>query len=403
MVMEKQIDQDKIPGDTNGDGKVDDQDKIPGDTNGDGKVDDQDKIPGDTNGDGKVDDQDKIPGDTNGDGKVDDQDKIPGDTNGDGKVDDQDKIPGDTNGDGKVDDQDKIPGDTNGDGKVDDQDIGTANLETGYSANLAPPGVEECQEGKYQSHCYKTCKSSDVVNCNENHNCAPDSYVDKIGDCVPCDAVCLQERAKLASNEEEGKCDEGEWKDEDNKGRCEPCDDDSEEEEECKDEEKKKEKDKEEGSIPLELIKILLNFNQEINEGFNCNKIKVKDRNIVLCRDAGITKQVIVPQNTKTCPTQTENIPLTGTLEPQGLRLIADLDPCMILDGSITLNIPNTEDIKVAVMYLDKTGNNHKGALINPAQIQALTNNQGLFKLDLDQIMQGKDPKTGQITTLTQN
>ena len=74
----------------------------------------------------------------------------------------------------------------------------------------------------------------------------------------------------------------------------------------------------------------------------------------------------------------------------------------MILDGSITLNIPNTQDIKVAVMYLDKIGNNHKGALINPAQIQTLNNNQGLFKLDLDQIMQGKDPKTGQITTLTQ-
>jgi hypothetical protein len=52
-------------------------------------------------------------------------------------------------------------------------------------------------------------------------------------------------------------------------------------------------------------------------------------------------------------------------------------------------------------MYLDKTGNNHKGALINPGQIQALSNNQGLFKLDLDQIMMGKDPKTGEITTLT--
>ena len=63
--------------------------------------------------------------------------------------------------------------------------------------------------------------------------------------------------------------------------------------------------------------------------------------------------------------------------------------------------MPNTEDIKVAVMYLDKTGNNHKGALINPGQIQVLSNNQGLFKLDLDQIMIGKDPKTGEITTLT--
>ena len=159
--------------------------------------------------------------------------------------------------------------------------------------------------------------------------------------------------------------------------------------------------DDDEGSIPTEFIKLLLNFDQEINQGFKCNKVKVEDKNIVLCRDAGITQQQIVAQNPLNCPTQTENIPLTGTLEPQGLRLLADLDPCMIQDGSITLNMPNTEDIKLGVMYLDKTGNNHKGALINPGQIQALSNNQGLFKLDLDQIMMVKDPKTGEITTLT--
>ena len=164
---------------------------------------------------------------------------------------------------------------------------------------------------------------------------------------------------------------------------------------------KEKDKEDEEGSIPVEFIQLLLNFDQEINEGFKCNKVKIKDRSIVLCRDTGITQQQIVAQNPLNCPTQTENIPLTGTLEPQGIRLLADLDPCLIKDGSITLNIPNTKEIKLAVMYLDKTGNNHKGALINPVQIQALSNNQGLFKLDLDQIMMGKDPKTGEITTLT--
>ena len=200
------------------------------------------------------------------------------------------------------------------------------------------------------------------------------------------------------------ECDEGWYLDEVNGDVCKPCDDHSEEEE-CKDEEedkdKDKDKDKDEGSIPIELIKILLNFNQEIDEDFKCNKVKVKGKNVVLCRDAGITQQQIIAQNPLNCPTQTENIPLTGTLEPQGLRLLADLDPCMIKDGSITLNMPNTEDIKVAVMYLDKTGDNHKGALINPGQIQVLSNNQGLFKLDLDQIMMGKDPKTGKITTMT--
>ena len=49
----------------------------------------------------------------------------------------------------------------------------------------------------------------------------------------------------------------------------------------------------------------------------------------------------------------------------------------------MTLNMPNTEDIKVAVMYLDKTGNNHKGALINPGQIQALKQQSRIIQIRL--------------------
>ena len=46
-------------------------------------------------------------------------------------------------------------------------------------------------------------------------------------------------------------------------------------------------------------------------------------------------------------------------------------------------------------MYIDKSGNNHNGALINPGKIQNLNNNQGLYKLDLNQTMKGTNPKTG--------
>ncbi|HEX5979085.1 MAG TPA: hypothetical protein VFY68_17515, partial [Nitrososphaeraceae archaeon] len=172
------------------------------------------------------------------------------------------------------------------------------------------------------------------------------------------------------------------------------------------------ENDEDDGSVPKS-IRIFPIFDQKINEGVQCQKVEVKDRNIVLCRNAGFTNQFMIAKNVMNgmnslngmnaanCPTQTENIPLTGALEPQGIRLLANLDPCMINDGSITLNYPYTQDIKVAVMHLDITGNNHKSALIDPGQIQTLTNNQGLFKLDLDQIMVGIDPKTGQITTVT--
>ena len=234
-----------------------------------------------------------------------------------------------------------------------------------------------------------------VPDSPEPLNCDPGQQRDSAGNCVP-------KNANIANLAEHQVCEEGYYEDEGNDSDptnnvCKPCDEHSEEEE-CKDEE---EEEEEEGSIPLELVKILLNFNQVINEGFQCDQIKVKDRNIVLCREGGITKQVIVPQNPNTCLTQTENIALTGTLRPQEIRLLADFDPCIIQDGTITLNMPNTQDIKIAALYLDKIGNNHKGILINPGQIQTLIFNQGLFKLSLGPCLTGKDVQTGLVNTLT--
>ncbi|HEX5187115.1 MAG TPA: hypothetical protein VFV86_09520 [Nitrososphaeraceae archaeon] len=165
-------------------------------------------------------------------------------------------------------------------------------------------------------------------------------------------------------------------------------------------------------------VKFLKN---RLGAGFQCDRIETKDKNIALCKESGVTKPFMIvnngmngmnsvnsmngmdsvnSMNGKSCPTQTENIPLAGGIEPQGIRVLADLDPCTISDGSITLNIPYTSDIKVAVMYLDKTGNNHQTALIDPTPIQMLSNGQGLFKLDLNQLMTGKDTNTGQIITL---
>ena len=53
-------------------------------------------------------------------------------------------------------------------------------------------------------------------------------------------------------------------------------------------------------------------------------------------------------------------------------------------------------------MYIDKSGNNnHNGALITPIKIQNINKNQGLFTIELDEQMQGINPKTGKSTTLT--
>jgi hypothetical protein len=63
--------------------------------------------------------------------------------------------------------------------------------------------------------------------------------------------------------------------------------------------------------------------------------------------------------------------------------------------------MPNTQNIKLAAIYIDKNGNDHAGTLIDPVKIQNLNNRQGLYTTDLDDKMKGISPVTGQGNTLT--
>ena len=136
------------------------------------------------------------------------------------------------------------------------------------------------------------------------------------------------------------------------------------------------------------------------------NEIKVVTKKIsknkVVVRDYdNKEKEVIIVSNKNKCPTQSGSVGLTGTISPNGIRLLADFDPCKIKDGSVTLNMPNTQNIKLAVMYIDKKGNNHAGTLINPLKIQNISTKQGLFTIDLDEQMKGLNPVTGKSNILT--
>jgi hypothetical protein len=124
------------------------------------------------------------------------------------------------------------------------------------------------------------------------------------------------------------------------------------------------------------------------------NKSIVKD-------DNNIAQEILIVGEKETCPTQSENVELSGIINPKDIRLLADFYPCKIADGGITLNIPEIPILKLAVMYIDYNGNNHAGALITPAKIQSINDNQGLFAIELDKEMKGINPITGQSTTLT--
>lgn len=54
-----------------------------------------------------------------------------------------------------------------------------------------------------------------------------------------------------------------------------------------------------------------------------------------------------------------------------------------------------------AVLYIDRIGNKYSGTLINPSKIQNINQNQGLFRIELDEQMKGLNLLTGKSNTLT--
>ena len=142
-------------------------------------------------------------------------------------------------------------------------------------------------------------------------------------------------------------------------------------------------------------------------KNFNDNNdrkiVKFVDRTKVIYRDNddNTDKEYIIIGNKNTCPTQSETVALNGQIKPKGIRILADFDPCRISDGSVTLNMPNTGSIKLALLFIDSTGNNNAGVLVKPLKIQDLSTNQALFTVELDSNMNGINPLSGQSTSIS--
>jgi hypothetical protein len=100
-------------------------------------------------------------------------------------------------------------------------------------------------------------------------------------------------------------------------------------------------------------------------------------------------------------PINESTITLQNTLNPKEVLLLGNFYPCKLVNGELTLNIPENPNLKLTAMYVDHIGNDHSGALINPTKIQNIDKNQGLFTIKLDKNMKGIDPITGKNTTLT--
>ena len=129
-------------------------------------------------------------------------------------------------------------------------------------------------------------------------------------------------------------------------------------------------------------------------------KLSSKTKNKVIVKDDDDNEKEIIIVGDPACPTQSENVALNGIINPQGIRLLANFYPCTVENGGITMNIPDSPHLKLALIYIDNNSDNHAGTLITPNKIQSIENNQGLFSIELDKKMKGNDPITGELTTL---
>jgi hypothetical protein len=128
----------------------------------------------------------------------------------------------------------------------------------------------------------------------------------------------------------------------------------------------------------------------EVVKTINKNKVVVRDSN------DNLEKEVIIAGDKTTCPTQAETVSLNGQIKSKGIRILADFDICKISDGSVTLNILNNDNIKLALLFMDKIGNNDAGTLVKPVKTQDISTKQALFSVDLNGNMNGINPISGQ-------
>src|SRR5918994_7617605 len=143
------------------------------------------------------------------------------------------------------------------------------------------------------------------------------------------------------------------------------------------------------------------NIKDKINLEFKkITKIISKTKTKVIVKDDNDSEKEIIIVSDPTCPTQSETIELNGMIAPKGIRLLANFYPCIIHNGGITMNIPESPHLNLALIYIDNNIDNHAGTLISPSKIQSIDKNQGLFSIELDKKMEGNDPITGELTTL---
>jgi hypothetical protein len=89
-------------------------------------------------------------------------------------------------------------------------------------------------------------------------------------------------------------------------------------------------------------------------------------------------------------------------MQSGGARLLAALDPCILTDGTVALNLPDGEGIELIAANLQ--GDQTTQSVVVPMQkMSPITQGQTLYIVDLAGQITGSDPASGNPATLNGN
>ena len=90
-----------------------------------------------------------------------------------------------------------------------------------------------------------------------------------------------------------------------------------------------------------------------------------------------------------------------STMLKDGMRVIATLSPCHLFDGKVLLTLPTNGIELVAANVV--AGQSVNAIVVKKQLVSNLGKGQGLYSVDLNEVMTGTSPKKGTQATLNDN
>jgi hypothetical protein len=89
-------------------------------------------------------------------------------------------------------------------------------------------------------------------------------------------------------------------------------------------------------------------------------------------------------------------------MQSGGARILTALDPCVLTDGTVVLNLPDEQGIQVVAADI-QGGQTTQSVIVPMQRLAPLIQGQTLYTVDLSGQITGQDPATGAQATLNDN